>query len=250
MWKNGKEKGISIGKYSKLGIDATASDLFHLENIDEISTLLAHQNSLGLPIQVIGDGSNTVCAGTHVEKLIVKNNLSGVATTEAGDDVLVTAAAGENWDDLVVRTIRNGWSGLAALSAIPGSVGAAPIQNIGAYGAEVADVIETVFVYDLQKDQRRTLTNKQCQFSYRWSIFKDHPRRFIVLSVTFRLSTDPPEVPSYGTIEDRLTALGNGQPTLAEIREVITNIRWNKLPRPDETPNVGSFFHNPVVSES
>jgi UDP-N-acetylmuramate dehydrogenase len=156
---------------------------------------------------------------------------------------LVTVWAGMVMDDLVQHTIAQGLYGLENLSAIPGTVGASAVQNVGAYGAEAKDFIESVEAYDLQERHLCTFSNNDCQFAYRDSLFKHHPGRYLILRVTYRLR--PVYVPnlSYKALE------GLPHATAQELRLAITNLRWSKLPKPEEHGSAGSFFKNPVVDE-
>jgi UDP-N-acetylmuramate dehydrogenase len=160
----------------------------------------------------------------------------------------VRIGAGEDWDSVVARCVERGLSGIEALSAIPGSAGATPIQNVGAYGAEVADVLESVDVYDYIDKEFKTLTSAECGFSYRNSIFK-HEKRYVITAITLRLSKNAPEVPDYPGVRTYFEDHGITRPTIKDIREAVIHIRSTKLPDPKAIASVGSFFKNPFVTE-
>jgi UDP-N-acetylmuramate dehydrogenase len=165
------------------------------------------------------------------------------------DGEMLKVQAGEKWDDTVNFAVKNGLSGIEALSLIPGTTGAAPIQNIGAYGAEIGNSIEYLEAYDRDKKEFVKLEKTECQFEYRNSIFKKNPHKFIVISVTLKLSKNQPVVPKYKDVENYFNANGNSSPNLAEIREAIIKIRMGKLPDPKIIPNVGSYFTNPILEK-
>ncbi len=248
MSKSTPKSNASLNKYSKFGIGGTAKHFAKLTKKNDVSGLSDFARKKDVPLTVIGEGSNTVFSGAKINRLIVKNELKGVDAYKEGGSVKVKIQAGENWDDVVSWSVRNGFSGLEALSAIPGSVGAAPIQNIGAYGSQLSDVLSQLEVFDTKTDSFAALSCDQCEFGYRTSRFKREPGRFVVLSITLNLSTKDPEMPDYEDVKTYFEKRGVEQPTLNQIREAIVEIRWGKLPRPTETPNLGSFFKNPVVS--
>lgn len=192
---------------------------------------------------VLGGGSNLIIP-RHYEGLVVHNRLRGIRVVELGSERLVTAMAGENWDDFVAFCTAHQAYGLENLSLIPGTVGASPIQNIGAYGVEVKEFIKDVLVYDLQLGRVLSLTNRECEFSYRNSLLKNNSR-YIVLSVSFLLSAKPKLNTSYGDVAKHLAAIES--PTPLDLRHTIISIRQSKLPNPQQLGNAGSFFHNPIL---
>jgi UDP-N-acetylmuramate dehydrogenase len=178
---------------------------------------------------------------------IVHINLLGKEIVrETETEVLLRVSAGENWDKLVGYTTTQGWSGLELLSAIPGTVGAAPMQNIGAYGAEFADCAESVEVYNRDTERFEVLVARDCRFGYRTSVFKTIFRgKFVIVSATLRLSKLAPELPKNGEVAQ---ALGSGPISPQAIRAIVQNIRARKLEDPYEVANVGSFFENPIIT--
>ncbi|MBP9855954.1 MAG: UDP-N-acetylmuramate dehydrogenase [Candidatus Pacebacteria bacterium] len=225
------KRHLDLSTVSTLRLGGFTQNWRELKTPEDIENLVKERENLGQPLFIVGGGSNTIFSDGEHQLLVGLMKIKGIEITEQEEWVIIKVGAGENWDELVALTVNNNWAGLEALSAIPGTVGAAPIQNIGAYGAEVKDTIMAVKVYDISAHQFITLSNTDCKFSYRDSIFKQNPSKFIVTEVTFKLK--------------KIT----GSPTLPAIREEIIKTRWGKLPKPEELPNNGSFFKNPFVSE-
>lgn len=202
---------------------------------------------------VVGGGSNLVVADVGYRGTVVLVRTQGVAVHSDGDaQVRVTVQAGENWDDLVARAVRSGWVGIEALSGIPGSVGATPIQNVGAYGQEVADTIVAVEVFDRVQDWRRTFTPADLDFGYRSSRFKAESERYVVLSVTFRLAVGEASAPiRYAELARALGVEVGERAPLAQVREAVLTLRASKGmvvdPYDADTWSAGSFFTNPFV---
>jgi UDP-N-acetylmuramate dehydrogenase len=170
---------------------------------------------------------------------------------ENAEKIILRIASGEVWDDVVLFTVQNGYSGIAAMSAIPGTVGATPVQNVGAFGQEIKDVLISLEAYDRQEKKYVTILNSECDFSYRMSRFKkDWKDRFIITYITIELSKNAPKIPQYVKVKEYFKSKNIENPTLMDIREAITEIRWTTLPRPEEIPNCGSFFENPIVEQS
>jgi UDP-N-acetylmuramate dehydrogenase len=217
---------------------------------EDIREALDFSEAERIPLLVIGEGSNLIFADGLLNIIVLKMNIKGIENTDEGTETVdIAAGAGEIWDKLVEHTIDAGLSGLEALSAIPGSVGASPVQNIGAYGCEAGDTIVSVEVFDCRDRRFKVLSHTECRFGYRDSLFKKGGMgRYIITGVTFRLSKQPPPIPQYPDILEYFRERGQTAPTLSEIREAITKIRWSKLPDPAVIPNAGSFFKNPFVA--
>ncbi len=215
---------------------------------DDYLEILSFRKKHGVGLKVVGEGSNII-PGSIVQGLVVKMNRTGISQLEDGDEtVLVEVSAGENWNDFVFFALEKGWYGLENLVKIPGSVGAAPIQNIGAYGAEVADFIEYVSVWD-DLGQELTLSREECRFGYRSSIFQ-RDTELTVASVGFRLGkTAKPNV-SYPDVSNSLSGRPQSSITPKTVASKISEIRAAKLPDPKTYPNVGSFFKNPLLDEA
>ena len=237
---------VPLQQYNTLAIPAKAAFLSRCTTSNQIRQCLSFATDNGLDPLVLGEGSNTVFAN-DVEGLLILNRLAGIEVlSDSEKAVIVKVAAGENWHDFVKYALEQSWFGLENLALIPGLVGAAPIQNIGAYGVEVKDTIESVELIDIASLETRELSNSECQFDYRDSIFKNKLHdRCIITSVTFRLTKLANSNISY-------PALANSVPQSASPQDVfdaVCGIRSSKLPMPDDLPNAGSFFKNPIVSE-
>jgi UDP-N-acetylmuramate dehydrogenase len=212
----------------------------------DVAALADFAHTQHLPLRIIGEGTNTLFGSNTLDIVLGVMQLQGIAVLEETDaSVMLHAAAGERWDDLVAWSVARNLAGLEALSSIPGTVGAAPIQNIGAYGAEFKDVCVSVTIYDTVTCEVRELPREACSFTYRDSIFKQQPNAYIVLGVTIALSKKPPTLPAYKDVleyfEDRPTV------SVHDIREAIITIRDRKLPDYTTIPNLGSFFKNPII---
>jgi len=245
------QKNVSLRPYNTLGLEAKAAEFVELNTIDDCAVL--PELCKGKQVLVLGGGSNVVLAGDF-GGLVILNRLQGIECLEQNDGFSrVRVAGGENWDGFVDYALSQGWFGLENLSAIPGTVGAAPVQNIGAYGVELRDCLESVEGVDLVDSQSRQLSNAECQFGYRDSIFKgDLKDRCLITHVTFRLQRRPQLKLDYGEIRGALQAdrLDPATLTARQLRDVIIRIRASKLPDPQRLPNVGSFFKNPVIPKA
>ena len=209
----------------------------------------------GVPVRVLGGGSNLVIADDGVDGLVLKIGLRGGSARDLSGVVEVTAAAGEPWDDFVRHTVDRGWAGLECLSGIPGLVGATPIQNVGAYGQEVADTLSAVRALDRERGSVVTLGPAECGFGYRDSRFKSGaPGRYVVLAVTYRLNPGGAPNVRYADIARDLESRGLARPSLAEVRETVLSIRRSKSmvlePGDPNARSCGSFFLNPIVNAS
>lgn len=244
------EQNISLRPYNTFGIEARAAELIELHSPQELQELIASGIVAKKKHYIVGGGSNIVPAGDY-DGLIVALRSKGIAKLrEEGDTVWVEAQAGEVWDDFVHHCLRQGWHGIENLVAIPGTVGAAPVQNVGAYGMEAKDVVDEVRAYDITTGRQRLFTNGECHFGYRSSIFKQElAGRYIVASVVFRLShTFHPNL-HYKAVTAALADREIDNPTAVQLADAISEVRWSKLPRPEETGSAGSFFKNPIVTD-
>lgn len=231
------------------GITATSDRYWVLRTEEELVRLLQSHELDGQPLFVIGGGSNVVFT-RHFAGSVIHMDNKGIrlaGETPAGD-YLVEAAAGEVWDDFVHHCIAHEWYGAENLIAIPGTVGAAPVQNVGAYGVEAKDIIHSVRAFDIATGVERIFTASECRFGYRDSIFKHEMKdRFVICSVLFCLHRHFRPNRDYKAVEDALAQAGIAQPTARQLADTIAEVRWRKLPRPEETGSAGSFFKNPVV---
>ena len=224
---------ISLKPYNTFGIDVKVRRFIVIEPLDEVPPLEGD-------VLLLGGGSNVVFTKDYDGTVITLSNTFHLSPLISH---LVTAWAGMVMDDLVQWALDNGLYGLENLSAIPGTVGASAVQNVGAYGSEAKDFIESVEVYDMLERRLCTFSNADCLFAYRDSLFKHNPGRYLILRVTYRLSREFVPNLSYKALE------GLPHDTAQQLREAITNLRWNKLPKPEEHGSAGSFFKNPVVDE-
>jgi UDP-N-acetylmuramate dehydrogenase len=246
-------KDVPLAAYCTLGVGGPAR--YFVEGRDDatIQAALTWARRRGLPLRVIGGGSNLLVADEGVEALVVRIVSRGVVARRRGPDAVVTAAAGEPWDALVARAVERGWAGLECLSGIPGSVGATPIQNVGAYGQEVSETVVHVRLLDTRDGRVRTMGNHECRFAYRDSLFKSgEPERWIVLAVQYRLRPGGAPTVRYAELERHLADRGIARPSLADVRASVLEIRRAKsmvIEAGDENRrSCGSFFTNPIVT--
>ncbi len=240
---------VALGPRTTLELGGAAR--FYLVAKDEQTVIegLRWAHLRGVPAAILGGGSNLVVADAGVPGLVIDLELLGIEESRQADRVIVTAAAGEDWDALVGRTVAAGLAGLECLSGIPGRVGATPIQNVGAYGVEIRDTLHAVRVLDRRSLTVDTVSPKDCELSYRDSYFKRRPERYVVLSVSFALVPDGPPAVRYAELERALA--GRADRSLATVREAVLELRRQKsmVIDPDD-PNhrsAGSFFTNPIV---
>ena len=243
------QQSVSLKPYNTFGIDATCRYFVELKQRDDVEKWVAMQQQSHNSFFILGGGSNVVFH-QWIEKSVVKVSLRGIETVkEDAVHVWIKAAAGEIWSNFVTFCIENGWGGVENLTDIPGTVGAAPVQNVGAYGVEAKDVIETVECIEIATGQWKKLSNAECQFGYRDSIFKQaFKNQYIITAVFFRLAKKPKLQLTYGGISSRLEREGIEQPTIADVSRVVNKLRVNKLPDPAIIGSAGSFFKNPIVS--
>jgi len=236
-----------LRELNTLRVAATARWLATLEDRTALPEVLGRSEFTGMPLLVIGQGSNVLFA-RDFDGLVLQPAWRRVTIAgDQGDSVLVRAEAGLGWDALVDWTLAQQLAGLENLALIPGLVGAAPIQNIGAYGAEVSEVIASVEAWDRRDSTEALLSCEQCRFGYRDSIFKQEPDRWIVTAVNFLFPRNRELNLGYAGLRDELAALRIAQPTAAQVAQAVRRLRRRKLPDPEFLPNAGSFFKNPVV---
>ncbi|MBX7124784.1 MAG: UDP-N-acetylmuramate dehydrogenase [Cyclobacteriaceae bacterium] len=243
---------FSLRDLNTFHLDAQAQYFVRLQHLQDLEDLLESEVYKDNVSLILGGGSNVVFVGNY-EGLVIQSAMKGIELVEESDEeVLVRAAAGESWDDLVAYCVVRNWGGLENLSLIPGTVGAAPIQNIGAYGMEVGECIEWVEGIDLRDGSYHSFTGRECEFGYRDSIFKRRWKNiFFISSVTLRLRKKNHQIRvAYGAIQQTLQAMNCTTPGIDNIRAAVISIRKEKLPDPAITGNAGSFFKNPVVTSS
>jgi UDP-N-acetylmuramate dehydrogenase len=238
-----------LNDLNSLRLPASAKRYAEIHSAEQLLKLVRRGDLDGQRVVVLGGGSNVVLRG-DLDAFVLHIRIPGRAlVTELEDAWIVRAGAGENWHEFVRFTLEHGWPGLENLSLIPGTVGAAPIQNIGAYGVELADRFFALEAVDLRSGQIVSLDRETCQFAYRDSLFKQQAAgRFIITAVSFRLPKQWHAVTSYADVVNELKALGLSEPTPLQLSDAVIGIRSRKLPDPAVLPNAGSFFKNPVVS--
>lgn len=232
------KKSFSLKENNLLKIDSTAKFFIEIFDFEDLKNIQNFTSTKKINFCILGEGSNVVLPNL-INKFVIKISFNEILI----EDNLITVGAGKNWDDFVLWSLENGYCGLENLSGIPGSIGAAPIQNIGAYGSEVSDFIDEVICFDMKSNNFVSFTNNDCKFSYRKSIFQDKDS-LIVIKVKFKLTKDFQPNLEY---ED-LNFLKAEEITPFIIRKHILKIRKAKISDPQEHPNVGSFFKNPIIS--
>lgn len=240
---------ISLKPYNSFGIDVRADFYVELTSEDEILTLIRGQLKDYPDFLIMGGGSNMLFVEDY-QGLVIRMANKGIRVIGDKDKhVLLQVSAGEVWDELVNYCVRNNFGGLENLSMIPGSAGAAPIQNIGAYGAELKDHFKALEAVDLSSGEKRKFSLSECEFAYRNSIFKNEMKgQYLILNITLELDKDPGIHTDYGIIKQELKAMNVDKPDIKAIRDAVCNIRSRKLPDPEELGNGGSFFKNPMIS--
>lgn len=242
--------GISLLPFNTFGMDVRAAYYSVLSQKGDLLRLEAF-DAFKAGVFILGGGSNILFT-KDVPQWILHNKIKGIdRIKEDADHVWLQAGAGEVWHDFVLYCVDQGLAGIENLSLIPGTVGASPIQNIGAYGVEIRDVLEEVHCYDLEEKTFRIFTNEECRFGYRDSIFKGVLKgKVVVTAVVFRLNKKPEFNTSYGNIQQELDAMGVKELSAKSISDAVIRIRTAKLPNPKEIGNAGSFFKNPEVPDA
>ncbi|TAH25616.1 MAG: UDP-N-acetylmuramate dehydrogenase [Cytophagales bacterium] len=244
------QENISLKKYNTFGIEANARYFAKFKSIEELNDLLKHKNFIGVPTIILGGGSNVLFT-KNFDGLVLINEIKGIEiVNEDNNRVHIKSGAGEVWNDLVIFCINNNWGGIENLSLIPGTVGASPMQNIGAYGVEIKDVFHSLTALEKETGQLKIFHKKDCEFGYRESVFKKQLRdKYIIIDVTFELLKNPQLNTSYGAITEVLNQMNIETPTIRDVSAAVCQIRTSKLPNPKDIGNAGSFFKNPEISE-
>ena len=240
------QENISLKPYNTFGIDVMAKQFVSVNHLHELQKVLKNEKNIFL----LSGGSNLLLT-KNIDQLVVHINIKGIVIDQENEnEVFVTVNAGENWHDFVQWCLSKNFGGIENLSLIPGSVGTSPIQNIGAYGVEVKDVVTKVQALEIASGKKMNFSNEDCQFSYRNSIFKNQLKgKVVITSVSFKLSKKNHQInTSYGAIEQELKNNKITNPSIVDISKAVIKIRNSKLPDPNKIGNSGSFFKNPVVS--
>jgi UDP-N-acetylmuramate dehydrogenase len=241
-------ENFSLKPYNTFGISIMAKYFAAFTNTNELAEILENKNEHKL---ILGGGSNILFTKNY-DGLILKNEIAGIEKVNEDDaHVYVRVGAGVGWHEFVLYCINNDFAGVENLSLIPGSVGASPMQNIGAYGVEIKDVFYELEAYNIEEKKLVTFSKNDCAFGYRESIFKNkYKGQFVITSVTFRLDKIPKYNTSYGAIETELEKMGVQSLSIKAISDAVINIRQSKLPDPKQIGNAGSFFKNPTIQNT
>lgn len=242
---------IPLKNYVTMRLGGKARFMVDAHNADELRSIFQNAKQQGLKCFVLGGGSNTLVPDEGYDGIVIRMRIPGFQIlSDTPGEVVIKVGAGEDWDSVVARTVEMNLSGMECLSGIPGTAGAAPVQNIGAYGQEVSESLQTLEAYDTETDTVVTLSNEDCGFSYRNSIFRDSAKgRYCITSITLRLFRTPPQPPFYQAVQDYLD---NNSITLYSpkiLRDAVLAIRADKLPDPKVKPNTGSFFKNAIIED-
>lgn len=242
---------VSLKAHNSLGFEVVAERFSRAESLPQLQGLLAEAEAQQWPVLLLGGGSNLILSD-QLPGLVIQLANRGIELVEhQTDQVLVDVAAGENWHDWVQHSLNQGWYGLENMALIPGTVGAAPIQNIGAYGVELKDFFVSLTAWDRQTRALVTIAREDCDFAYRWSRFKgEDAGRYVIWSVRFALSTVPKLQLGYGGVADYLAGKGIVEPGPQDLFDAICDIRQSKLPDPAVLGNAGSFFENPIIPQA
>ncbi|MCE7056121.1 UDP-N-acetylmuramate dehydrogenase [Algoriphagus sp. AGSA1] len=242
-------ENISLKPYNTFGIDKTARFFVVVKSVDELKEAILWAKHQKVNVLVLGGGSNILLTQDQ-QALVIKIELGGIEVIrEDSDYVWVEVGAGIIWHEFVLTSLENNWAGIENLSLIPGTVGASPMQNIGAYGVEVKDVFYSLKALDMDRLELEEFRSERCAFGYRESIFKHELKgKYVISSVIFRLGKKPEFHTDYGAIRETLEASGIKDLTIKAISDAVIQIRQSKLPDPKEIGNAGSFFKNPTIS--
>lgn len=243
------QENINITPFTTFGVEVSSRYFATFSSIEELRKLLAEVKDQQL--LVLGGGSNMLFRKDY-EGITIKNEITGISVIEENEEsVLLKVGAGEVWHNFVLYSIEHNLGGIENLSLIPGSVGASPMQNIGAYGVEIKDVFDSLEAIEIATGELHTFSHQDCQFGYRESVFKKELKgKYIIVSVSYKLSKQPKLNTSYGAINSELAKRGITQPSIKDVSDVVIAIRQSKLPDPKEIGNAGSFFKNPVIPKS
>ncbi len=246
-------KHYSLLPHNTFGIQADCDRFIDMETEDDVMKLKDMLDDKDMPLLIIGRGSNLLLTDDYHATVLHCSIKGKTIVKEDGNSVLLRCGAGEEWDSIVDYCVAHDWQGIENLSLIPGEVGASAVQNIGAYGTEVKEIIHSIEAVEISTGKKHTFSNEQCEYSYRQSKFKNEWKdRFIITHVTYRLEKSTDYIPKvdYGNIKSELERKGISLPTMKDIRDVVISIRKDKLPDPEVEGNAGSFFMNPIVEKA
>jgi UDP-N-acetylmuramate dehydrogenase len=242
------QENIDLFSVNTFGIHSNSRYFARFKSVNELKELL--NNRPNTPLFILGGGSNILFT-KDFDGFILKNEIKGIQViSESENEVWIKVGAGEIWHEFVLHCINHGYAGLENLSLIPGSVGASPMQNIGAYGVEIKDVFHSLEAFHISSGEIHSFDKDSCEFGYRESVFKRKFKdQYVILNVTYRLNKKPKLNTTYGAIESELSKIGVTSPTIRDISNAVIAIRTSKLPDPKKIGNAGSFFKNPVIDQ-
>lgn len=245
------QENIPLKQYNTFGIAANARYFVEVASVDELKAVLQNPDFDGVKRLILGGGSNMLLLHDF-DGLVIKINIGGIEIIQQDDNhIYIKAGAGVVWHELVMHCVANNYAGIENLSLIPGTVGAAPMQNIGAYGVEIKDVFYELEALNIETLEVEKFDLPTCRFGYRESIFKHEAKgKYVILNVTFRLNKTPNFNTSYGAIKDTLTEMGVAEMSIKAVSDAVIHIRQSKLPNPAEIGNAGSFFKNPEIPKT
>ena len=244
------QENISLKPYNTFAIDVKAKFFAAVANESNLKTVFENEIAQNNKLLILGGGSNVLFT-KDFDGLVIKVNLLGIEHVQQNDDVMVSAGAGVVWNEFVNYCLANGFAGVENLALIPGTVGASPIQNIGAYGVELKDVFDSCQAFEIATGDIKTFNYADCKFGYRDSVFKNEQKgKFIITKVIFKLNRNANLKTQYGAIANELINRRITTPNITDIAKVVSDIRVSKLPDPKTIGNAGSFFKNPVISQS
>lgn len=242
---------IPLKNYTTMRLGGNARFMTEVRTPQDVAEVCRNAQTEHLPLFVLGGGSNVIVRDEGFDGIVVRNKIPGFAVVaDEPGQVIIKVGAGENWDEVVKRTVEMNLTGIEALSSIPGTAGAAPVQNIGAYGQEIADTLISLDAYNTTTNGFVTLQSADCGFSYRHSIFRGEAAgRYIILAITLRLYKSAPQPPFYAAVQEYLDTNNITIYTPQIIRDAVAAIRADKLPDPAVMPNTGSFFKNAIIED-
>jgi UDP-N-acetylmuramate dehydrogenase len=244
------QENFDLQPFNTFGISVNCDYFGRFSSVEELKSQLDEVKKLNLPLLILGGGSNLLLT-QDFKGIVLRNEIKGIkVVSETEKEAIVRSGAGEIWHEFVLNCLDRNLAGIENLSLIPGSVGASPMQNIGAYGVEIKDTFHQLEAYHIETGEVHTFNNRQCAFGYRESVFKrELKNQYIITQVEFRLQKEANVNTSYGAINDELSLQGIENPSIKDVSKAVISIRESKLPNPKEIGNAGSFFKNPVIEK-
>lgn len=245
------QTNVSLKPYNTFGIAANAKYFVEVSSVEQLQAILQHPDYQNIERLILGGGSNLLLT-RDFDGIVIKIAIKGIEKYKEDEQhIWLKVGAGEVWHNLVLYCVNNDYAGIENLSLIPGTVGAAPMQNIGAYGIEIKEVFESLEAIEIKTGKSRIFTRDECQFGYRESIFKHAIKgEYVIVNVSFRLNKTPVYHIEYGAIKDTLAEMGINEISIKAISDAVISIRQSKLPNPAEIGNAGSFFKNPEIPKA